>query len=1339
MNNVLRDRVRRLTYGIFTLAAALLIFESISVGQGGSTGSIAGTVTDPNRAVVAGATVVVTNNATKEEFTVVTNEDGYFRIPALNAGVYTATVAGQGFKKTIVTDIKVNVGLPSSITVQMSLGAATEQVTVTGGGELLHTENATVGTTLTGRQIKEIPTASRDALDLVLTMPGTATPGRPRTSTVNGLPKGALNITIDGINVQDNLLKSSDGFFTYVRPRTDAIDEVTLSTATPGAESSGEGAVQIKFTTQGGGNEYHGGVYWYHRNPALNANYWFFNRDNPDGNHDGKADQQRILLNQPGFKIGGPIWIPHFTGKDKAFFFVNYEEFRFPATQPRTRTVLTTAAQTGLFRYGSGGASSVNLFTIAGAATFDCDPITAGTQTCPTTIDPTVGALLTQIRSSISSSPVRAVSASEFNRELTDIINPAGQTRKFPTVRFDFNMFKNHHIENIWNYQEFRSQTDNLNGVDPAFPNFPNFGSQDSNRFSNSTGWRWNITNEVVNEARFGLTGGTTLFFAQVNAGQFANQGGYNLGIASAGISSATVTNSPQRRNSPVWQFGDNVTWVKGSHAMNFGFDYTKVTLFSQFTSQVVPNVSFALASNDPILNGQPGGLFNSTSMPGSTAADQATAANIYATLIGRVSAVSAGAFPDESGTFRTLGDQIQRAQQEEYGMFAQDTWKFRSNITLTGGIRWEVQKAPVAENNGYSKTTYPELFGVSGLNNYFKPGTLTGAQTVFTACDKGCAAYKTDYGNFAPSVGFTWSPTVKGGFLHPLFGDAGQSVFRGGFSLAYVREGTNVLLSILGSNPGGGAGVDASRSTTLGNLPVGTLLRNGPLSPVSVSGSVTYPRTGQITQSANAFSPDLKTGYAESFTFGYQREITPDTVIEARYVGTRGHKLWRQYNINETNLIENGFASEFAIAQQNLIANLAAGRGSQFRYQGPGTGTSPLPIILANFNGVAPANAGSCATIAACNTLYSSSFFANTTFLNALNPLGPNPLNFAAVIGNSAANNSLFRPNRNTAGLPANFFVLNPDLLGGSFVVDNGGASWYDGLTFEVRRRMAKGLLVQASYTFSKSLTNEFASSSVVFSQYPTIRNPDTAKSISPFDITHAFKTNFIWELPIGRGKWIGSDSPRWADNFIGGWGINGAIRVQSGTPFSLGHVSLVGMTSQQLQKSLKIRYDPTGAKFVYFFPQDIIDNTRRAFLYGISGGAITYLAPSGLTGNTAPSGRFIAPASYGNCVEAVTGGCGFANLVLHGPNFYRFDLSLVKKIRFTERINGELRAEFLNAFNNINFRIGSAANDVTSIAPALINQNSGFGITGSAYQDLSTTNDPGGRMVQLVLRLNF
>src|SRR6185503_9612301 len=411
--------------------------------QTGSTGSLSGTVLDPKGAVVAGASVKVVSKATNQEFTTQTTEDGTFTIPTLTAGIYTATVTAGGFKQSVVTDIKIDVGKPSSINVELEIGAANEIVTVVGGGELLQTQTATIGTTLTGRQITDLPTASRDALDLVLALPGTTTPGRPRTSSVNGLPKGALNITLDGINVQDNLLKSNDGFFTFIRPRTDAIQEVTVSTSNPGAESSAEGAVQIKFVTQSGTNEYHGGGYWYHRNPALNANYWFNNRDLAADPVTHKAPQQRILLNQFGVKVGGPISVPKvFSGKDRAFFFVNYEEYRLPEkSSPRTRTLLTEDAANGIYKFnttnqtyappagvtcttGSTRTCSVNVLTMAAAAGL------IGT------IDPTINTLLGSMRSAANSvnavftNPAGAPNVNQFT-----FFNIGGQTRRFPTVR----------------------------------------------------------------------------------------------------------------------------------------------------------------------------------------------------------------------------------------------------------------------------------------------------------------------------------------------------------------------------------------------------------------------------------------------------------------------------------------------------------------------------------------------------------------------------------------------------------------------------------------------------------------------------------------------------------------------------------------------------------------------------------------------------------------------------------------------------------------------------------------------------------------------------------------
>jgi hypothetical protein len=1270
--------------------------------------------------------VILKTDATNQEFKAVTGAEGTFVIPSLNSGVYTATVTAAGFKQTVVTEIKIDAGKASSVAVTLEVGAANESVTVTGGGELVQSQSANISTTLTGRQITEIPTASRDALDLVLTMPGTQTPGRPRTSTVNGLPKGALNITMDGVNVQDNLLKSSDGFFTYIRPRTDSVEEVTVSTSNPGAESAAEGAVQIKFVTKGGTNEYHGGLYWYHRNPSLNSNYWFNNAQLPPDPRTGEAPRTRVLLNQPGGKVGGPIRIPKlFDGRDKAFFFVNYEEFRLPEATLRTgRLVFTDAGQSGVFSYlTTAGVRTVNLLQLAASRG----------QT--STIDPRVGSLLGQIKSAVQG--VGITPSADPNYLSASFINTGLQIRKFPTVRFDFNLTKNHHLEYIWNYQQFRSTVDFLNNRDPSFPGLPNFGSQDSNRFSNVISLRSTFRSTLVNEARFGLTGGTVLFFPQINSGQFENQGGFNLGIGAAGISSATRGTGNSRRNTPVKQFTDNLTWAKGAHNVVFGGSYTRINFFSQSLDNVVQTIGFGVVEQDPAF-----AMFNTagqgrTNFPGATDAQIGQAAAIYATLTGRVTSVSGTAIQNEStGKFTYNGDFVQRAQQQEFGVFAQDTWRVRPNLTLTGGLRYEVQLPYQNKNINYSLNSFEDLFGVSGIGNLFRPGAIGGTAPLYRAMPPGTNAYDTDWLNFAPSVGFSYSPDWKNGFMKRVFGTGGQTVLRAGFSMAFVREGLNTFQSINGSNPGGF--LDAARSIDRGNLAAGTLLRSGspgsgPFAPPAFPDTITYPFSPFAgTDSVNSFLPKIDLGYVESWTFGIQREMTKDTVLEVRYVGNRGHKLWRQYDLNEVNTLENGFANEFRLAQANLLANIAAGRGTNFRYFGTGTGTSPLPILLGHFAGLPAAQASD-------PTKYSSAFFARAAFVANLNPLAPNVLGFAGALASRANyTNPAFpyHPNALRAGLAHNFWVVNPD-VGGSFILDNGSQSWYDGLTVELRRRMSRGLLVQGSYTLAKSQTNAFASSSVVFSQFPTLRNTRGAKTDSPFNITHGLKTNFIYELPIGRGRAFLSGANGIVERFAGGWGINGSVRIQSGTPFSLGHVQLVGLSRKDLQGLVKIRKDDNIDPFtllpvkglVFYLPKDVIENTRKAFNV-----AVTATGPSYTLG--APTGRFIAPAAFGNCQESFSGQCGSDRITLYGPMFTRFDLSLVKKTRISETKNLELRAEFLNAFNNINFIVGGAANDVNNIGGF---GGTGFGRVTSAYQDTSTTNDPGGRLVQIVLRFNF
>lgn len=1346
-------------YLLVLLTVGLCAFPAL--GQVASTGNLSGTVTDPKGAVVAGATVTVKNTATNQEFSTETNSNGAYSIPSLSSGVYTATIISAGFKQAAVTDIKIDVGKTSTINVELEIGSANETVTIVGGGELLQNQTATIGTTLTGRQITDLPTASRDALDLVLAMPGTTTPGRPRTSSINGLPKGSLNITLDGVNVQDNTLKSSDGFFTYIRPRTDSIAEVTTSTSNPGAESSGEGAFQIKFVTQGGSNEYHGGGYWYYRSPGLNSNYWFNNRDLAADPATGKAPRTPIILNQPGFKIGGPISIPGlFSGKDRAFFFVNYEEFRLPESTLRTRNVLSTQAQSGIYRFLSSGFNTSGTpvtCTGSGASrlcTLNVFSVAAGTPGLAfSNADPTINNLLGEIRGSLSGAALR--SSGDPNVDQATFVNNGFQLRRFPTVRLDFNASKNHHIENIWNYQSFGSTVDFLNSRDPQFPGFPNHGSQTSIRFSNVTAWRWTINNNMVNEARYGITGGTVLFFGEVNAGQFENQGGFNLSLgnfSSGGfaLTSATNTTAPSRRNAPVREFTDSVNWIKGNHSLNFGVSLTRIGFWSNDYT-VVPTAVFSTSST---LDPTPVNAFSF--LP---ATQQTGASQLYALLSGRLTSITANArLDEETNKYSYLGSQILRAKNMEWGIFGQDTWRVRPNLTLTFGLRYERNESFEAENNNFAGVSYDALFGESGVGNLFKPGTLTGARSAYTAFAPGTKAFNPT-GLFLPSFGISYSPNFKNSFLKRLSGESGQTVFRGGFSMASVREGMNVFLAVTGANPGGT--ISANRSLTLGNLPVGSYLRQGPFAPPvtctspgvpigCIPDAPTYPNFGLITDSVNGFTPDLKLGNVQSWSFGIQRELNRDNVVEVRYVGNFGKDLWRQVDLNELNIVENGVAAEWQLAQANLLANIKAGRGLNFRYFGPGSGTSPLPISLGYFQGPTITIAGSTVAIDPTNPAhYSNGNFASATFFNTMNPLDPRPITFGSLLGGTA-----FESRRTPAGqpcfgiagcvgtgqFPLNHFFVNPTKRGDPFVVDNSGKSWYNALQIEFRRRMARGLLLQANYSFGKSLSNTYASSSAVFDQPNTLRDPDIKKGLTPFDITQAVKFNFIWELPIGRGQSFLGNSSVLTNHLVGGWGINANVRIQSGSPFffnapvtigpgiqNAGNFQLVGMTAKELQKAVGVYRDPDG--FVYVLPPDIRENTIKAFNV-----SMTSAGPSYTQG--APTGRFIAPAGFNNCVQAVHGQCGFANLVLKGPAFFRYDTSLVKKFHFTERVNVEMRLEMLNVFNNINFLVGAAGNDVNSVGNLT---SSAFGRMTAAYQDLSTTNDPGGRVGQLVLRINF
>jgi hypothetical protein len=1304
-------------FAIGLLAAVLLFSATAVLAQVVTTGRLTGRVEDQTGAVIAGADIKVRDDATGAVIETKSGSDGSFTVANLKPGIYTVTVTSQGFKAAENRGVKIITGQVYDLVVRMEVGAVESTVVVEAGAEVLETASTTISTVITGKSLTQLPFTSRDALDLAILMPGASTTGRVRQTSFMGLPKGAINITFDGINAQDNILKSSDGFFTTIRPRVDSVEEVSVTTAAAGSDKASEGAVQINFETRRGGNQYTGSVWWYHRNDWLNSNYWFSNL--------AGQPRQRLRLNQFGYRIGGPIW------KDKIFFFHAYDFYRKPDSILRTRTILTDAATNGVFDYRvTSIPSTLPPWVTCNATTLICSAQLLGTPTSfaanfgfTNTVDTAIASILSAVNSSVTAPGVTQTPTTSLFQRVINFNNSAGQKRYFPDFRFDWNVTKSHSVFAIYHYALFLSTPDTLNSRDFTYPVAPfntNQASQNSNRNQLTFGWRWNLAANKSNEVRFGVVSAPISFFNDINSSIYP-QFTTNLGA----LRVRPITNLVDQpflpfgafpRNTALGQIIDNFSWTKGKHSISMGFNMTQLRGGIQTNNAEVGTVNFGIASVDPVAV-----QISSTNFPGSSSTDRTNIAALYGMLAGRITSFSANVYLDvNQRQFVTGAPLFEKYRQLEWGLFINDSWRITPTLTLTAGLRWEYQGSPYDKNDVYFELVGGEAaaYGISGLNNLFKPGTLTGTVNTFRLKGDG-SWYDAPLNNFAPSLGLAWQPNYDNKFWNVLFGGPGKTVFRAGFGTNFTREGTNNFLSIAEANPGY-IGRQFANAGSSNNAATGTFLagsvqfQTGALNFVAQSPS-TFTTSFTINpaagQSANTFVDKLHIPRVYSWQVGIQREITPNMVVEVRYVGNAGTRLWRQVSLNEVNIFENGFLTEFGIAQQNL-AICRATPGCTVRFSNQGLpGQQNVPILTAAFTG---STTGS----------QTNANFASGTFITQLdnnlpgsmaNSIWSSTTFFCNMAGQAALNGTCASvPTAPaTSTFPENFWVVNPHARGNSFLFTNNGHSTYHSLQIEVRRRMAKGVQFNGNYTWSKSLSNLFADSSVSFAGYNTMRDPQYDKGPSPWDLRHQFKLNGIWELPFGPGrKW--SSQYAWVNRLIEGWEFSYITRWQSGRVFNVQSglggtfnqndpgVVLNGITPNQIQDLLSIRKLPTGQ--VFWFPASLIDSAGRA--------NPTYIAPCRVSGQ--------------RCFR----------LFLYGPPHFRQDINVVKTTRITERINWQLRVEFLNAFNNINFFYPGS--ETTSVA-TVTTQTTAFGRVTNAYRDFSTTDDPGGRIIQIVLRVNF
>lgn len=1226
----------------------LILASGLASAQVRTSGQVVGTVKDSTGAVVPGAELVLIDLGTGNTQQGKSGSDGGFVFPNLQPGTYTLTATASGFQPVNVQSLIVQTARVTDIVVQFQVASLTEIVQVEGRAPLIETSSTTLANTVRNAEIAKLPLAGRNVLNFSLLVPGTATSAGERDSEYNGLPGGAIAITLDGINNNSQRFRSGGtSFFVFAPVRLGAVEEVTVSTGGLTADSGAEGAVQIQFTTKRGSNAFRGQVFDTIIHEGLNANSAV--------NNARGIPKTKVRRHEYGFNLGGPIV------RNKLFFFGNFEQIYAPSERTLTRNVLTPEAQAGTFRYvaADGSVRTANLLDIARANGY------LGT------IDPFIAEQLGIVNGALGQGTVTP-STNLVVDTFSFLDEQSPNTNVYPTFRVDYQAGAGLAIRGAMNLQYRNLPTQE------RYPGLPSISEGfTSTYYIVSTGADWTVRNNLFNQFSFGGQSNFEEFRPGNSIDIYESQrlplGLYRINLPLVNnvalLDTPYISNDqmPIPRNNPVWNFSNTLTWLKGKHTYTLGGTFRRTTVWD--TSGGAPlNLNLGVATTDPVST-----IFNATTIPGVRANDLTTALALYALLTGRINTVTGNYSLDENTRQYGLNPAFRREAQNVGGIYAQDQWRLSPQLTLNYGLRWELTSAASNPNEVYSGATPEDLLGPSTAP--FQPGVLNGiANPQVLLMPK---PYSRDFVNPAPNAGVAWNPEPSDGWFGKLMG---RGVYRANFGVNYYDEGLINFQTASGNGPG------LTQSNTLnpgmpGYEPGALTLRSTLPPPAVFPQEFRFPMDQSQFTFSRGFSgidPNIRTPYILNWTLGYQRELWRDAALELRYVGNRGHRLWRGYNLNETNIIENGFVREFRDAQRNLEINLANGR-TGFANNGL-PGQAALPIFDAAFGA-----RGTQGPVAA------ASGYTNGTFITQLQQ------GQAGRLAHALASNSLYLcrmvgsalPACNTLGFnasgpyPINVFQANPfaantgNTAGTNHanLLTDEASSKYDSLQVQFRQRYHAGFSLTANYTYAHARTDRYTVGASNFTDYHTLRDKSLDWGPTAYDLRHTFLAYWTYDLPFGRDRRFGIDNAM-LDQILGGWTLSGINRIQTGRPFLLtsgrwtlnqldAGVVLNGITAKDLQKMVNKRPGPNGN--VYVFDEGLIGADGRA--------NPQLLAP---------------PTTPGQLGEYV---------YLYGPGLTRADLGIAKTFRTGGRTTVNFEALMINAFNARQVVLGTTGGATHSI----------------------------------------
>ena len=1230
------------------MAAAMLTLLCASLAAQSTTGRLVGVVSGPD-GVLPNATVKAKDTKTGKELTVVSNSDGAFTFPQLEFGTYTVTITASGFKTFVANDLKIDVGRDYNLTPTLQVGDVSASVTVVAGEDVVTSTTAQVTNTVSPQQIVALPLITRNPIELIKLQAGT-TSNTFQNTTINGMRTTFTNITRDGINIQDAFIRTNATDFAPGRPLVDDTGEFTISTTNQESDQ-GYGGAQVRFVTPRGTKDLHGGLFAYNRNSHFAANNFFNNRNASPSISKKPPFRNR---NQYGGKISGPLPIPNFGEggpmfrKNKAYFFFATEFIKDPVTLQSqtnslaTRTILTPGARTGVFQYNR---------TTAGS------PINSGGVSCPSgdagsvctvsnilsfgglpaTIDPTIQSLI------LANLPT----ASNFTGG--DGLNTAGyafnprfdEDRPTYTTRIDFDINDKNSVYGVFSYTKDSTLRPDVSAN--GFTNIPGVDFYSQNK-TFSMAYRHVFNSRIFNEFRFGNFRSFVPFFRTDPTPSFF--------LALPLVSNPDTLFLDQGRRINNYTYADNVDWIAGNHTIRFGGQIQNFGVDSYNLAGIVPTYTVGTGTNTP--------QFSAANFPGGISNTQLGTANGLLALLGGI--VSAGAqsfnLTDPSSTFQA----IQRFQPFRYAndsLYVQDHWSVLRGLTLTLGVRYEVFPAlklanglalePVIKNLDDPKSSLLDPNGT-----YAVIGTNSGVKNAY---------YKTDYNNFAPSVGFAYSFNAKSGLGRALLGREGETVLRGGYSRAYGND--SIVTSVNNAAVGNvGFGTTGSNALQNGSTSLNARVSGGlpTIAPPTVVSSRSYllnnsPSVGGNFGTVFGIDPKLQTPMVEQYSLGIQREFFGNLALEIRYVGSRSHNLARGVDFNQVDIFNNGFLADF----NRAAANLALTGTTAFCNPATVTGCQALTIFQQGAGSPGHLGVGTLAT----------GGLTTSTFNNNLRNGTPADLALQ-FISNGLNNHPTVASPNNT---PFVKFLANPATGAIDFLFNDAGYS-YNSLQVEVRRRFVNGFYLQANYTFSKNLTNAVGTGQTLFEPYLDNNNKHLDYQRADYDDTHVFNLNGIYQLPFGKNKMF-LNHGGWMDRVFGGFELSGLMSWTSGAPITFvdtrGTLNRTGRSGRQTALT------------------NLTNDQIRA-LTGIfeSNGKIYYINPSVVNPATGRASEGFGATPFGGQVFFNVNPGQTGNLTRHvidGPGYFNINAALLKTIRIGEKSRLQLRAEAFNLLNNVNF----------------------------------------------------